>query len=293
VPVSYTHLDVYKRQQLVGEHTAVPVPEALWYEPDSAVLGGAFFVMSRVDGLVPPDVLPYTFGDNWVFAGSDANRQMLEASAVRALAGIHSITPDRHDLRYLEHPVAGASSLERSLNHWNSYHEVMVSEEPSPLLTACFSWLHDNLPTDTGGDALSWGDARIGNMLFRDFQVVAVLDWEMAEVAPPEVDLGWLCYLHRFFHDLAVQLGSPGLPAMLRPPDVREVYGRWSGREPGDLTWHMFYAAVRHGLNMRRVAERAIWFGEASRPADVDDLIMHRSTLEAMLDGSYWSSVGL
>jgi len=283
----------HRVMRLVRDQTAVPVPDPLWYEPDPATLGGAFFVMERVDGLVPPDVLPYTFGDNWVFDASDAARSTLEDSAVRALAGIHSVTPDRHDLAYLEHPAEGSTSLERSLNHWSSYHDAMVAEEPSPLLAACFSWLRDNLPIDCGRDALSWGDARIGNMMFRDFEVVAVLDWEMAEVAPPEVDLGWLCHLHRFFHDLAVELKAPGLPAMLRPADVRAEYGRWSGREPGDLTWHMFYAAVRHGLNMRRVAERAIWFGEAPRPAHVDDLIMHRSTLEAMLDGSYWSSVAL
>ena len=89
----------------------------------------------------------------------------------------------------------------------------MVQDRPSPLLADCFAWLADNLPTDVGGDALSWGDSRIGNMMFRDNQVVAVLDWEMAAVAPPEVDLGWMCYLHLFFQDLAVDLGAPGLPA--------------------------------------------------------------------------------
>jgi aminoglycoside phosphotransferase (APT) family kinase protein len=127
--------------------------------------------------------------------------------------------------------------------------------------------------------------------MFNDFEVVAVLDWEMAEVAPPEVDLGWMCYLHLFFQDLAVQLGAPGLPEMLRPVDVREAYAKASGRTLGDLTWHIAYAAIRHGLIMRRIAERSIYFGEATRPDDIDDLIMHRSTLVGMLDGSYWSGV--
>jgi len=129
--------------------------------------------------------------------------------------------------------------------------------------------------------------------MFRDEEVVAVLDWEMAEIAPPEVDLGWLCYLHLFFHDLAVQLGAPGLPDMLRPVDVRQTYAAATGRTLGSLRWHMTYAAVRHALNMRRVAERAIFFGEASQPDDVDDLIMHRATLTDMLDGTYWSNIAL
>jgi hypothetical protein len=59
----------------------------------------------------------------------------------------------------------------------------------------------------------------------------------------------------------------------------------------GDLTWHIAYAAMRHGVIMRRVTERSIHFGEAEAPADIDDLIIHRDTLRGMLDGSYWSGV--
>ena len=37
---------------------------------------------------------------------------------------------------------------------------------------------------------LSWGDSRIGNVMYRDFAPVAVLDWEMAPLGPRELDLG-------------------------------------------------------------------------------------------------------
>jgi len=122
---------------------------------------------------------------------------------------------------------------------------------------------------------------------------VAVLDWEMAGVAPPEVDLGWMCYLHLFFQDLATDLGAPGLPEMFRPSDVRASYAKESGRSVGDLTWFLAYAAIRHGVIMRRVTERSILFGEAEEPEDVDDLIMHRATLERMLEGTYWEQLSL
>jgi aminoglycoside phosphotransferase (APT) family kinase protein len=283
----------FRVMRLVAGHTAVPVPETFWYEPDPSVLGGPFFVMERIDGLVPPDVLPYTFGDNWVFDGSDADRRAIQESAVRALAGIHSVTPAAHDLSFLEHPEPGATSLERCLNHWIAYHEWVVGDARSALLDDCFTWLADNLPSDAGADALSWGDGRIGNMMFRDNEVVAVFDWEMAAVAPPEVDLGWMCYLHLFFQDLAVDLGAPGLPDMFRPRDVRESYAAASGTTPGDLRWYLAFAAIRHGAIMRRVTERSVFFGEVERPDDVDDLIMHRATLRGILDGSYWEGVAL
>jgi len=283
----------FRVMRLVGEHTSVPVPETLWYEPDPTVLGGPFFVMARVDGDVPPDVMPYTFGDNWVFDGTDAERRAIQEAAVEALAGIHGITPAKHDLGFLELDQPGGSALERSLHHWQAYHDWVVRETPSPLLAQCFAWLWDNLPSDTSDDALSWGDGRIGNMMFRHGRVVAVLDWEMAAVAPPEVDIGWMCYLHLFFQDLAVQLGAPGLPDMFRPVDVAASYAGVSGRTPRDLTWYLAYAAMRHGVIMRRVTERAILFGEAERPEDVDDLIIHRDSLRGMLDGSYWSGIAL
>ena len=47
----------------------------------------------------------------------------------------------------------------------------------------------------------------------------AVLDWEMAVLAPPEVDLAWFAYLHTFFEDLAGVFGVPGLPDFLRLDD--------------------------------------------------------------------------
>jgi aminoglycoside phosphotransferase (APT) family kinase protein len=277
--------------RLVGAHTSVPVPEVLWYEPDPAALGGPFFVMEQVEGQVPPDVLPYTFPDNWVYDAPPERRGDLQASVLAALAGIHTVTPDRFDLGFLHPAPPGSSSLDRLVGQWRHYSDWVVGDTPSPLLTRCFDWLESRIPSDVGADALSWGDGRIGNMMFRDFGVVAVLDWEMASVAPPEVDLGWLCYLHRFFHDLATDIGLPGLPDLLRPVDVASAYARLTGRPPADLTWFVAFAAVRHGAIMRRVAERAIFFGEAARPADVDDLIMHRATLSGMVDGSYWSEL--
>ena len=294
-PVFTTYdLDMqFQVMRLVSAHTEVPIPATHWYEPDPTVLGGAFFVMDRVDGSVPPDVLPYTFGDNWVFDGTEKDRMTIQESAIDAMVGIHSITPADHDLGFLQLHQPGHTALERSLNHWKDYLEWVVGDSRSPLLDDCFAWLTDNLPTDSSPDALSWGDGRIGNMMFRDNLVVAVLDWEMAAVAPPEVDLGWMCYLHLFFQDLAVQLGAAGLPDMFRPVDVRTSYARAAGREPADLKWHIAYAAIRHGVIMRRVTERSIHFGEAAAPDDIDGLIIHRDTLAGMLDGSYWKNVAL
>ncbi len=283
---------------LVGSATEVPVPETLWYEEDGSVIGAPFFVMARIEGEVPRDVMPYTFPDpNWVLDATAEQRSQLERSAVEALAGVHAITPETHDLEFLAYDLPGGTSLERHLAWWEGYHEWVIADgEASPLLTECMAWLRANLPvegTDTGTARLSWGDARIGNMMFAGFDVAAVLDWEMAALAPPEVDLGWMAYLHLFFQDLTTSLGAEGLPDFMRPAELAAIYTEASGRAPGDLTWHIAYAAMRHGVIMRRVTERSILFGEAVRPDDVDELIIHRATLRAMLDGTYWDTLAL
>ncbi len=283
----------FRVMRLVGEHTGVPVPRTLWYEGDPAVLGGAFLVMERVEGLVPPDVLPYTFGDNWLFDAGPAGQQILQESAVLALAGIHSLTADQHDLGFLDVGGAGATALDRLVQRWKEYTDWVGRDTPSPLLADCFEWLEEHRPSGFGADALSWGDGRIGNMMFRDNRVVAVLDWEMASVAPPEVDLGWMCYLHLFFQDIATDMGLPGLPDLFRPTDVARAYAEVTGYTPTDLTWFVAFAAVRHGAIMRRVTERAVFFGEAVMPDEVDDLIIHRETLRGMLDGTYWAGIAL
>ena len=84
-----------------------------------------------------------------MFDGSDADRRTVQESAIRAMAGIHALTPDGHDLSFLEHRSPGATSLERSLNHWRAYYEWVVKDAPSPLLAECFAWLEEQ-PPDRG-----------------------------------------------------------------------------------------------------------------------------------------------
>jgi aminoglycoside phosphotransferase (APT) family kinase protein len=67
------------------------------------------------------------------------------------------------------------------------------------------------------------------------------------------------------------------------------TYEAASGHRPRDLDFYTFYAALRHGIVMYRTARRGILFGEAQEPANPDDLVMHRATLEAMMAGEYWT----
>ena len=62
------------------------MPRVLWLETGSDAIGVPFFVMERVDGIVPPDVLPYTFGDNWFYDASPEDQERLQRASVEVLA---------------------------------------------------------------------------------------------------------------------------------------------------------------------------------------------------------------
>jgi aminoglycoside phosphotransferase (APT) family kinase protein len=278
--------------QLVAERTDVPVPEVVFEEPSGAQLGTPFFVMRRIQGIVPPDVMPYPMG-SWVTEATDEQRRQMERTAVEVLAGVHGTTRDPADWQFLEFPQSGDTALRRHVAHEREYYEWARDGLHFPLLERSFDWLDEHWPTaaDAAPPVLSWGDSRIGNMMFRDFEPVAVLDWEMAGVAPRELDVAWMIFLHRFFQDLCLDMGLPGLPEMFTRENVAAHYAEVSGHEPLDLDWFIVYAALRHGIVMTRATRRGVQFGDQEMPDDPDELVMHRRSLQALLDGTYWTDI--
>lgn len=271
----------YRIMQLVGERSAVPVPTMRWYEGDASHLGAPFLVMDRLDGQVPPDMMPYVFG-SWVTEATDDERRRMQSTTVKAIADLHSIPLDA-STDFLHYAVPGDTALRRHVADQRSYYDwVVVQGVRSPLIERAFGWLDANWP-DEPPPAISWGDSRIGNVLYADFAPVAVLDWEMVGIAPREVDLGWLCYMHRFFQRSAEQYGMAGLPGFLLPGDVAREYREFTGYTPRDLDWYVTYACVRFAIISFRIARRSAHFGEAAWPDDPDDALYMRADLEAML----------
>jgi aminoglycoside phosphotransferase (APT) family kinase protein len=280
----------FRTMQMVAEHTSVPVPAVLWLETESDAIGAPFFVMERVEGVVPPDVMPYTFGDNWFFDAAAEDQARLERNAVEVLASLHELSADG-PARFLEEP-GGGSHLRRHVDGQRSYYEWVAGDGTrSPLIERGFEWLEEHWPADEGEPVFSWGDARIGNMMFDDFSPVAVLDWEMASIGPREIDLGWMIYIHRFFQDLVEDLGMPGMPHVLRRESVAATYQELTGYQPRDLDFYTTYAALRHGIVMFRISRRSATFGEAEMPEDPDHAILHHVHLRDLIDNVYWDNV--
>ncbi|MFL6239137.1 MAG: phosphotransferase family protein [Actinomycetes bacterium] len=292
VPVfpSYDMDRQFRIIQLVGDLTPVPVPRVLWSEPDASAIGAPFFVMERVSGDVPPDVMPYTFGDNWLFDAPVERQRQLQDSTVSLLTELHTLTGDDESFAFLQYAEPGDSPLRRHVNNRRAWYEyVAACDRRSPLVDRVFEWLDEHWPADEGDPVVSWGDSRIGNIMYRDFTPVAVLDWEMVGVGPRELDIAWLVFAHRVFQDLASGYALAGMPEFLRWADVAASYEKATGYSPRDLEFYGMYCAVQWAIVFLRTGQRSVHFGERESPADVDEFIMHRESVERMLAGTYWS----
>ncbi len=284
----FQHYDLELQYRIIGEIAAatdVPLPRLRWLETDSAACGSPFFVMDRVAGRIPGDNPPYVFA-GWLYDATPAERSELAHNTLDVLARIHAVPAPAQRFPQLDGP---GTALRRHLDGQRTWYEWALAADgfDIPLIERAFDWLEAHFPADPGPEVLSWGDARPGNIIYDGFTPIAVLDWEMAALGPRELDLAWMIFLHRFFQDIATGFDMPGLPDFLRRDDTVARYEQLSGHTVRDLDFHLTYAALRHAIVMARIKRRMIHMGEDTAPAERDDYIMHRASLEAMLDGTY------
>ena len=269
------------------ELDALPVPRVLWSETRPGALGAPFFVMERIEGEVPPDILPYTFGR----AGSRRARPSSGAAPGgdgRAARRAAPHRPPGGALRVPRLARPGATPLRRHVEEQRGYYDWVVADgRRSPLLERGFAWLDANWPEHEGPTVLSWGDSRIGNVLYRDFEPVGGARLGDGGARPARA--------RRRLADLAARLLRGPRPARACPAcptsSAATTWPRATRSRPATrrATSTSTRCTPRCGTasSCSACAPRS-HFGEAELPADVDDMIPHRRMLERMLAGSYW-----
>jgi len=271
--------------RLVGEHTDVPVPPVRWLEPTGKVLGSPFFLMDYVDGRVPPDVMPYTFGGNWFADAPAERRRELQDATVEIIAKLHSI-PEPEELFGFLNDGSDPNALTRNLNWLKRWYQFAVPDiGRSGLVERALEWLDAHWPAEVAASnpVLIWGDSRVGNVLYDGFRPAAVLDWEMATLGPREMDAAWMIFAHNVFQELAGLAGLPGLPDVMREEDVRATYTALTGVELGDLHWFYVYSGVIWCCVFMRTNARRGRFGEIEQPEDIESLFYHGSLLKRLI----------
>jgi len=236
----------------------VPLAPLLGYEPDPAVLGAPFFVMGFVPGEVPRENPLYTQEGFFVEARPEERRRMLE-DGLRVLAEIHRIDWKAAGFDWLV-PEGSRPGMAAQLGIWETFARNELRDRVHPLLDAAFEWLHANLPPDRADDlVLCWGDSRPGNIIWQDFRVGCVTDFENIAIGPPELDLGWWLMFDRWSHET---YGAPRLEGEPSREEQRDHYAACAGRDVGDTVPYEVFGAMRYAAIVVRVMNRMVDRGD-------------------------------
>ena len=89
---------------------------------------------------------------------------------------------------------------------------------------------------------LSWGDSRLGNIIWQDYRPAAVVDWEACALSPTEADVGWWLMFDRMSFD---ELGAARMEGFPTREEMIEIYEEVSGREVRDPHYWEVFGAMR------------------------------------------------
>lgn len=155
----------------------IPVPAVIASEPDPTVLGGPFIVMQWVDA-------PH-MGE----AGPEGDFSAFTAMVTQ----VHALDWQTYGLGLLGVPATPAEAVLGEVEAVAARMAAFGCEQ-DPLLGRALTRLRMDPPAD-GRLALCQGDINAFNYLFRNRQVVAVVDWEQARISDPRSDIGQLVAL--------------------------------------------------------------------------------------------------
>jgi aminoglycoside phosphotransferase (APT) family kinase protein len=236
---------------LAAGNTGIPLPRLGWFEEDPQYLGVPFFTMDHVEGKVPADNIPYTI-EGWVLEGTPEQQARMWWSGLDALASVHRTDWAALGFEWLNNPGRGRPGIEQQMSYYGSFHQWATKGATIPTLDATWKWLQAHQPQEKGDIVLNWGDSRIGNIIWDDFECGAVLDWEMASLGQPEMDLGWWLYFDRQFSD---GLGVPRPAGFGSHEETIDRYAELIGRPLRDLFFYEVFSGFRFAVIMVRLAD--------------------------------------
>ncbi len=215
-----------------------PVAVPIAFCEDAEVIGQPFSLTGFVDGVSITETLPTAYGADGV--------KRIGLSLMATLGAIHSVDAAPLLAQGFGKPEGFAP---RQVHRWldvRTKHRV----RDLPLLEEIGEWLLANAPQDRAPSIIHC-DFHLDNCLSADDrpEVRAVIDWEMATLGDPLVDLG-LC-LFFWKRDPSAPLGFSFVQAISNRPDapdrsqLADAWSQASGRDHADLPWYTVFSAWR------------------------------------------------
>ena len=157
--------------------------------------------------------------------------------------------------------------------------EGVVASDNPPYLLDPTGWFLQGTPEQWR----RFETSTIGLLVQLHRVVVGALDWEMAGIGPPEVDLAWVTFFQRMWASMGEQFGLPA-PALFDRATTVATYERLSGDTLDDLAWYEALGGLRLGIILARMTLRSAAFGLQALPDDPDGLVMFKPLLVRLLE---------
>ena len=226
------------------------VPGMVAHCDDDTVIGSEFYVMERIEGTIPRSETDLVLGR------TDTER--LCRTVVDTLVELHRVDVDAAGLAALG---KGDGYVARQLTGWSArYRKAKTWNVPS--FERVMAWLVANQPPDSGR-CLIHNDFRLDNLVLAPddpMRVVGVLDWELATVGDPLMDLGGsLAYWVQADDDRAFRKfrrQPTDVPGMLTRAEVVAYYCERSGRKPDDWTFYEVFGLFRLAVIAQQIYYR-------------------------------------
>jgi aminoglycoside phosphotransferase (APT) family kinase protein len=234
--------------------TPVPHAHLIVACPDEAVLGAAFYLMEPIEGFNATSGLPA------LHAGSEAIRRRMGLALVEGIAALGAL--DYHALG-LEGFGKPDNYLERQVSRWKSQldgYQIFPGwpgADAIPGVAKVAAWLDAHRPARFEPGIIH-GDYHLANVMYRfdGPELAAIVDWELATIGDPLLDLGWLLATWPGPDDegtLSVQPWT-GFPTA---PELVEHYKANSSRDLAAIDWYGVLACYKLGILLEGTYARA------------------------------------
>lgn len=250
----------------------VPHPEFIAGESDIDLMGCTFFLMGEVEGFLAPDGLPEP-----VLSDESMQHRMGLAMA-EAIAALGAVDHEAVGLADFGKP----EYLERQVPRWRGQLDSYATIEgyggvDLPYADALGDWLEANRPSQWQPGIIH-GDFHLANVLFSPASgdLAAVVDWELATIGDPLIDLGQLLALWPMKEaENPANLHAVSPPGFATSDELVERYALNTTRDLSNIDWYTALAAYRLGSILEGSNARA---DAGLAPRDIGDQL-HNSAV--------------
>lgn len=237
------------------------VPQVLALCEDESVIGSQFYVMERVPGVILRGNLP----DGLTLDAASA--RSLGENLVDTLVALHEVDVAEAGLADLGR---GSGYVGRQVAGWSDRFR-RARTDNVPDFAQVMGWLAAEQPDDVGYGIVH-GDFRLDNLVLDpvDFSVSALLDWELATLGDPLMDLGSaMAYWVQVDDDEGMQMARrqpSNVPGMPTRAEIVTRYCAARGLPSDDWTFYEVFGLFRLAVIAQQIYYR-FHHGQTTNPA--------------------------